>query len=176
MARVDKFRKISIIIRLALPFLSIILTFYQLPMVINHRGAQPIRSLIASFDMLLATFTSNAVVLSSLLQDRGYKKTKYKHGTERDGFHVKRPNTGADELKKVLSNKWGSDEDLMRSSDRDGDVVELGGNGKVLIAMDILKGDGKKNGREHERPEVPPKAKLQDIRVATTWEIRVDKE
>ena len=176
MARVDKFRKISIVIRLALPFLSIILTFYQLPMVINHRGAQPIRSLIASFDILLATFTSNAVVLSSLLQDRGYKKTKYKHGTERDGFHVKRPNTGAAELKKVLSNKWGSDEDLMRSSDRDGEVVELGENGKVLIAMDILKGDGKKNGREHERPEVPPKAKLQDIRVATTWEIRVDKE
>ena len=64
----------------------------------------------------------------------------------------------------------------MRSSDRDGDVVELGDNWKVLIAMDILKGDGKKNGREHERPEAPPKAKLQDIRVATTWEIRVDKE
>jgi hypothetical protein len=121
--------------------------------------------------------TSNAVVLSSLLQDRGYKKTKYKHGTERDGFHVKRPNPGANELKKVLSNKWGSDEDLMRSSDRDRDALELGGDGKVLIAMEVLKGDGKKRGAGPlERPEVPPKAKLQDIRVATTWEIRVDEE
>jgi hypothetical protein len=116
-------------------------------------------------------------VLSSLLQDRGYKKTKYKHGTERDGFHVKRPNPGANELKKVLSNKWGSDEDLMRSSDRDRDALELGGDGKVLIAMEVLKGDGKKRGAgPPERPEVPPKAKLQDIRVATTWEIRVDEE
>lgn len=67
-------RKISIILRMALPLAGVILTCYQLPTVISHRGEQQFRSLVASFDILLATFISNAIVLGSLLQDRGYKR------------------------------------------------------------------------------------------------------
>jgi hypothetical protein len=45
-------------------------------------------TLLASFDALLVTCISNVTVLVSLLQDCGDKKTKYKDGTEHDGFHV----------------------------------------------------------------------------------------
>jgi hypothetical protein len=174
-----KNRQASIIARLALPFLSIILTSYALPHIINRRFAQPSRSLLASFDILLATFISNATVLVSLLQDRGYKKTKYKHGTEHGGYHVK-----GSGLKPSQKDKWGSDEDLMRSSDRDDLSKNSDGKGGMIISvegfsmMDLKRGRSTR-GRDRSRsrdktlPE-PPKAKLREIRVANTWEIRVE--
>jgi hypothetical protein len=182
-------RQASIIARLALPFFSIILTSYALPRVVHHRFAQPTRSLMASMEMLLATFISNATVLVSLLQDRGYKKTKYKHGTERDGFHVKgsglKPSALADRgIIKNRKDRWGSDEDLMRSSDRDDLSKNSDGKGETVISVegismvDLKRGNSmrardRSRSRDKTLPE-PPKAKLREIRVANTWEIRVE--
>jgi hypothetical protein len=47
-SRLPTSRKLSVILRLALPFLDIILTIYQLPQVTSHHGDQRLRSLIAS--------------------------------------------------------------------------------------------------------------------------------
>jgi hypothetical protein len=156
-----------------------------MPYIINRRFAQPIRSLLASFDILLATFISNAIVLISLLQDRGYKKSKYKHGTERDGFHVKGAQKGGigDGVGRVRHERWGSDEDLMRGSD--GDDASLGKktDGTIVSVESIGMRDLQKNGslrterdrsRDKGLPGVPGKVKLKEIRVATTWDIRVE--
>jgi hypothetical protein len=182
-----KNRQASIIFRLALPILSIGLTIYALPHIINHRFAQPIRSLLASFDILLTTFISNATVLISLLQDRGYKKTKYKHGTERDGFHVKAAADPLDGLGRgamqTRKERWGSDEDLMRSSDVD-DLSKNGdGKGETVVSVesigmqDLTRGGSTRDrsrSRDQALPEEPQRAKLKEIRVASTWEIRVE--
>jgi hypothetical protein len=136
---------------MALPLFGIIVTLYQIPKVISHHGAQPFRTLVASFDILISTAAANAVVLGSLLQDRGYKKAKYKHGvTELDGF-ARRPSAPGH----TLRDTWGSDEDLMRA-DAEGKVV--------VIGMDELPIQG---------VEEPAKAKLSEIRVASTWEVKV---
>jgi hypothetical protein len=166
-------------IRLALPLVSIALTFYQMPYIISHHFSQPVRSLLASMDMLLATFISNAVVLLSLLQDRGYKKTKYKHGTAKAGFHTRGTiggdGAGGGGRNSRPTTRWGSDENLMRISEGEGD-------GKaVLISMEVLKGDRKSvvastDGLELDAPEVPERARLQEIRVASTWEVRVESD
>ena len=160
-------------LRLSLPILSIALTLYQLPRVIEYRGQQPSRSLVASFDMLLATFTSNALVLVSLLQDRGYKKSKYKVQPltyeNRNGL-TKTPTAGGGRR----PSRWGSDEDL----------ISEGKEGSGVIAMEVFPGTGTgtgsrgKSSAEGGRPspvlEEPAKAKLQEIRVATTWQISVE--
>ena len=135
-------------------------------MVINHRGEQHFRSLVASFDILLATFTSNAVVLASLLQDRGYKKTKYKHGDARSGFNVRKGSAGGVTERefaatKVLHDRWGSDEDLMRTSSG-------GDKGSVVIGLDDLAGPARSR-------DLLPKVKFPEIRVASTWDIQVDR-
>jgi hypothetical protein len=179
-------RQASIIGRLALPLLSVGFTAYAMPVIVDRRFAQPTRSLLASMDILLATFISNATVLISLLQDRGYKKTKYKHGTERDGFHVKATLKGGvlQGVGKVRHERWGSDEDLMRSESDDASLRKKG-DGTVVsvesIGMKDLKRGGSVGGeRSRERskdrvlPEVPGKVKLKEIRVATTWDIRVE--
>jgi len=158
---------------MALPFLGNILTIYQIPTVILHHGAQQFRSLVASFDILLATFAANAVVLGSLLQDRGYKKEKYKYkygagaGTE---FNVKR-----DQIATMRGARgrevWDSDEELVTPADGDkeGDLVigmrELDMAGKV-------ERDSSESSRKG-KPEVPPKAKFPEIRIASTWEVKV---
>jgi hypothetical protein len=128
-------------------------------------------------------------VLVSLLQDRGYKKTKYKHGIERGGFHAKgsglKPSVLGDRgIIKSRKYRWGSDEDLMRSSDRDDLSKNSDGKGETIISvegismMDLKRGNSTRDrdrsrSRDKTLPE-PPKAKLREIRVANTWEIRVE--
>ncbi|TVY81463.1 hypothetical protein LSUE1_G002770, partial [Lachnellula suecica] len=154
-SRLSKKQKASIIFRLALPLLSTAFNMYQIPRVIHTLGAQPTRSLMASIDILLATFTANAVVLASLLQDRGYKKTKFKQRSVDMGRKMELM-TARSHASVVggRNNRWSSDEDLIIEGERR--------NGP--IRLQVLKG---------ERPfsdvsglEKPDKAKLQEIRVA----------
>lgn len=184
-------RKITILLRLSLPTLSIILTLYTLPRVVQKHGSQPFRSLLASFDILLATFTSNALVLVSLLQDKGYKKSKYK--TPAKGYETR---VGASQAGGTANGNgafnggrrpsaWGSDDDLISSVDEEREAGKSGGS---VVAMEVLprKSDvgGKlgtgRSGRSRSRGrgliEEPPRAKLQEIRVAQTWEIVVEDE
>ncbi|RDW67614.1 hypothetical protein BP6252_09010 [Coleophoma cylindrospora] len=146
--------KFSIIMRLALPLIGVVFTAGQISTVISHNGEQQLRSLLASIDILLSTAIANAVVLGSLLQDRGYKKTKFKYS----------PNAGA-ELKNIKTNtatggrkqgraRWGSDEDLMWSTSDGGDE-SLGQNVHL---------------------QVPPKTKMPQIHVNQTWEVEVEIE
>lgn len=159
-------------LRLGLPMLSIALTLYQLPRVIEYRGQQPFRSLVASFDILLATFTSNALVLVSLLQDRGYKKSKYKvqpSTYENRNVLTKTPTAGGGRR----PSRWGSDEDL----------ISEGKESTGVIAMEVYpsstsRGKGSaeigRGGRTSPVIEEPARAKLQEIRVAQTWQITVE--
>lgn len=144
---------------MALPILGIALTIYQLPMVISHQGAQQFRTVVASFDILLATFTSNAVVIGSMLQDRGYKKEKYKYNSQ----NTKRNDGGS----RRPTNPWGSDEDLMRP----GESSEDGKEGVLIGLRSLGRSDSRKSLR---RPEELPKVKFPEIRVANTWEVQVD--
>lgn len=152
-------RKISILLRMALPLLGIGLTVYQVPTVVSHAGAQQNRSLVASFDILLATFTSNAVVLGSLLQDRGYKKEKYKPSRIKQDFHHKR---GHGTLSLM---RWSSDDELMRLSS--GKEDERG------ISLDTLSLKSKKGGKKEA---VMERARFPEIRVNSTWEVQVEVE
>jgi acetyl-CoA carboxylase alpha subunit len=153
------------------------MTAYKLHRVTSQHGAQPIRTLLASLEILLVTFTSNAVVLTSLLQDRGYKKSKYRHVQE---LHIipKTPRSG------TRPSNWGDSVE---------DLIVLMGDRRIedhgaAIGMEVLRVDGRsvvvqkptKGDEDRERGKGKsmdgmvsplPSAKLQDIRVATTWEI-----
>lgn len=152
-----------------------------MPYIISEHFLQPTRSLLASLDILLTTFIANAVVLLSLLRDRGYKKTKYKHGTALAGYHTK-GTMGSGGRKRAGESpqltKWGSDENLV-SSDDHGYSDTKG----VSISMEVLSDKRSRSSAERTSPgrtsqehglEVPPQAKLQEIRIASTWEVSVE--
>jgi hypothetical protein len=140
--------------------INIVFTSYQLYAIPSHEYAQHRRTLLASIDVLVASFVSNAVVITSLLQDKGYKKTKYKYSYDTkalgngaimlDGFDSKSPNHRT----RALTDRWGSDEDLMRTSE--------GESKRETIMMNNL------------GVAEPERAKMSSIRVAQTWEVDVE--
>lgn len=144
-------RKLAIAIPLALPLACVAVTAYRIPSVIDRLGEQPFRTLIASVEILVATMSANAVVLSSLLQDRGYKKMKYKPSDSNTR------NLETSNGKKAVQSQWGSDDDLMRADDfnKHSTSVEL------------------KELRPHQQPEP---AKLRAIAVESTWNIEISEE
>ncbi|KAJ5917323.1 hypothetical protein N7466_010877 [Penicillium verhagenii] len=104
-------RKIGLVILFCLSLLLVGITSYRVPSVIERRGNQPYRSLIASLEILAATAVSNALVIGSFVRDRGVKKLKYKRDMASasvsesiDNGYVRR-NT-------VMQHQWGSDSDL----------------------------------------------------------------
>lgn len=111
MAQMPIKRKFALVVLFCLSLVLVAITCYRVPSVIDRRGAQPYRSLVASLEILAATAVSNLVVIGSFVRDRGVKKLKYKRAqgsasvTEsKDNSHVRR-NT-------VMHHQWGSDSDL----------------------------------------------------------------
>lgn len=111
MAQMPIKRKFALVTLFCLSLVLVAITCYRVPSVIERRGAQPYRSLVASLEILAATAVSNLVVIGSFVRDRGVKKLKYKRAqgsasvTESmDNSYVRR-NT-------VMQHQWGSDSDL----------------------------------------------------------------
>jgi hypothetical protein len=95
-----------------LSFILVIITGFRVPLVIQRQGLQQFRTMLASSEILAATFVSNAIILGSFLRDRGVKKAKYKpnaNGSTTDSFD-RRSSTRRPTLQRL-----DSDEDLARS-------------------------------------------------------------
>jgi hypothetical protein len=111
MAQIPLKRKFALVVLFCLSLVLVAITCYRVPTVIERRGAQPYRSLVASLEILAATAVSNLVVIGSFVRDRGVKKLKYKRAqgsasvTESMGSSYVRRNT-------VMQHQWGSDSDL----------------------------------------------------------------
>lgn len=111
MAQISLKRKFALVVLFCLSLILVAITCYRVPTVIERRGAQPYRSLVASLEILAATAVSNLVVIGSFVRDRGVKKLKYKRAqgsasvTESMGSSYVRRNT-------VMQHQWGSDSDL----------------------------------------------------------------
>ncbi|RKF63509.1 putative integral membrane [Erysiphe neolycopersici] len=84
-------QKLNILLRLSLPLFPIVLSLYAIPALCGQdpfATSQIRRTLLVSIDVLLTAFSANAVVLFSFLQDKGVKKSKFRHTQE--GFHTNR--------------------------------------------------------------------------------------
>lgn len=74
--------KLESLLLMLFPLVNICFTTYRLPSTVSsdHLGSQRYRTFMASLDILLSTASANALVVTSFLQGRGFKKTTtYKH-------------------------------------------------------------------------------------------------
>ncbi|KAF1997359.1 hypothetical protein P154DRAFT_282328 [Amniculicola lignicola CBS 123094] len=101
-------RKLSLVALFSMSVILIVITGVRVPAVIERRGIQQFRTVLASSEILAATIVSNAIILGSFLRDRGVKKSKYKFGSTNDSMD-RRSSTRRPTLR-----QWGSDEDLAR--------------------------------------------------------------
>ncbi|KAL4806566.1 hypothetical protein BDV18DRAFT_159738 [Aspergillus unguis] len=106
-------RKIALTVLFALSLILIGITSYRVPSVIQHKGSQQYRSLLASLEILAATAVSNAVVISSFVRDKGVKKVKYKNTLAPASVNesIDRAST---RRATITHHHWGSDSDLAR--------------------------------------------------------------
>jgi hypothetical protein len=101
-------RKVQLTLLFSLSLSVVGMTLYRVPHVIWEDGRQQYRSLLASVELLFATFASNALVLGSFVRDRGVKKQKFRRGSNVDSIDR------ASNRRPTLHRHWGSDEDLVR--------------------------------------------------------------
>jgi hypothetical protein len=111
MAQIPMKRKLGLVVLFCLSLFLVAITCYRVPSVIDHYGAQPYRSLIASLEILAATAVSNAVVIGSFVRDRGVKKLKYKR-TQGSASVTESMDTSHTRRNTVMQHQWGSDSDL----------------------------------------------------------------
>ncbi|KAL4977042.1 hypothetical protein BDW66DRAFT_44450 [Aspergillus desertorum] len=106
-------RKIALVVLFALSLILVAITSYRVPSVIQHKGSQQYRSLLASLEILAATAVANVVVISSFVRDKGVKKVKYK-----DTLASASVNECIDQNSTrratITQHQWGSDSDLAR--------------------------------------------------------------
>lgn len=78
--RIPTKRKVLLVMLFCFGFLTVGITLYRVPKIIQLRGDQIFRSMWASIELLAATTVSNIVALGSFLRDSGAKKTKFRPG------------------------------------------------------------------------------------------------
>jgi hypothetical protein len=103
-------RKIQLLLLFSLSLTIVAFTFYRIPRIIRDDGRQQIRSLLASVELLIATTSSNALVIGSFVRDRGVKKQKFRRTSMADSFD----RASSQRRRPMLHRHWGSDEDLVR--------------------------------------------------------------
>ncbi|KAL4876304.1 hypothetical protein BJY04DRAFT_223241 [Aspergillus karnatakaensis] len=106
-------RKVSLVILFALSLILVGITSYRVPSVIQHKGSQQYRSLLASLEILAATAVSNVVVISSFVRDKGVKKAKYKKTIGSASVNESLDHSSARRAT-ITHHQWGSDSDLAR--------------------------------------------------------------
>ncbi|KAL6230598.1 hypothetical protein BDW75DRAFT_63202 [Aspergillus navahoensis] len=106
-------RKIALVVLFALSLILVAITSYRVPSVIQHKGSQQYRSLLASLEILAATAVANVVVISSFVRDKGVKKVKYKD-TLASGSVNECIDHSSTRRATITHHQWGSDSDLAR--------------------------------------------------------------
>ncbi|EWC44880.1 hypothetical protein DRE_00939 [Drechslerella stenobrocha 248] len=110
-------RKLQLIALFSLSVIPISVASGRIPAIMDKNYLQPFRTLMASLEILAATFASNALVLSSFLRDKGPKRAKFKtYSTDAGDSRVGRSVATVRNRSEAGAAYWGSDEDLVRDT------------------------------------------------------------
>lgn len=139
--------KAEFLLLVSFPLINIAFTLYRVLDTVNatNAGSQPVRTMLASVDILVATATANTLVVVSFLQDRGFKKPKYRHAVadgpierplpmEMDSLGFSSNGTRTNMKATSVRRQWDSDEDLMRDVYRD--TAPVTDNGESVTTTD----------------------------------------
>lgn len=77
--RIATKRKVLLVLLFCFGFLTVGITAYRLPNIVQNNGSQITRSMWASIELLAATAVANLVALGSFLRDSGAKKKRFRH-------------------------------------------------------------------------------------------------
>lgn len=98
--RIPTKRKFLLVLLFFFGFVTVAITVYRIPNIIQHQGDQVYRSMWASIELFAATVVANLVALGSFLRDSGAKKQKFRHDYGSSG------NTSSHRHGPMLTGEW----------------------------------------------------------------------
>lgn len=98
--RIPTKRKVLLVLLFFFGFVTVGITVYRIPNIIQSHGDQVYRSMWASIELFAATIVANLVALGSFLRDSGAKKQKFRHDYGSSG------NTSSHRQGPILTGEW----------------------------------------------------------------------
>ncbi|KAF4962931.1 hypothetical protein FSARC_9004 [Fusarium sarcochroum] len=103
-------RKILLIMLFSFGLLTVGITLYRIPHIIEANGSQVVRSMWASIEILAATAVGNIVALGSFLRDSGVKRKKFKESNSYSGYSNSRSQSVPTKLTRTAGHSQWEDE------------------------------------------------------------------
>ncbi|KAF5019007.1 hypothetical protein F66182_8997 [Fusarium sp. NRRL 66182] len=100
-------RKALLIMLFSFGLLTVGITLYRIPRIVEAQGSQVVRTMWASVEILAATAVGNIVALGSFLRDSGVKRNKFKESNSYSGYSNSRSQTLATRLTRTgVHSQW----------------------------------------------------------------------
>nr|RBR02299.1 hypothetical protein FVER53263_10131 [Fusarium verticillioides] len=109
-------RKVLLIMLFSFGLLTVGITLYRIPRIIEAHGSQVVRTMWASIEILAATAVGNIVALGSFLRDSGVKRKKFKESNSYSGYSNSRSQSQPTKLTRTAHSQW-EDEDHVHPRD-----------------------------------------------------------
>ncbi|CVL10497.1 hypothetical protein LB506_008925 [Fusarium annulatum] len=109
-------RKVLLIMLFSFGLLTVGITLYRIPRIIESHGIQVVRTMWASIEILAATAVGNIVALGSFLRDSGVKRKKFKESNSYSGYSNSRSQSQPTKLTRTAHSQW-EDEDHVRTTE-----------------------------------------------------------
>ncbi|KAF7535003.1 hypothetical protein G7Z17_g13275 [Cylindrodendrum hubeiense] len=109
-SQIARKRKVLLVMLFSLVFVTVGITLYRMPNIIQKNGSQVDRTMWASVEILAATAVGNTVALGSFLRDSGVKRKKFKGSNSYSGYSDSRSRTNPTRLTQTAVSRW-DDED-----------------------------------------------------------------
>ncbi|KAM0234038.1 hypothetical protein ACHAP5_010216 [Fusarium lateritium] len=103
-------RKVLLIMLFSFGLLTVAITLYRIPRIIEANGSQVVRTMWASVEILAATAVGNIVALGSFLRDSGVKRKKYKDSNSYSGYSNSRSQSQPTKLTRTAGHSQWEDE------------------------------------------------------------------
>jgi hypothetical protein len=111
-------RKVLLIMLFSFGLLTVGITLYRIPKILQAGGSQVLRTMWASIEILAATAVGNIVALGSFLRDSGVKRKKYKDSESYDGYSNSRSQSQGTRLTRTAGqSQWEEDETPVRTTE-----------------------------------------------------------
>ncbi|KAH7173925.1 uncharacterized protein B0J16DRAFT_376496 [Fusarium flagelliforme] len=105
-------RKVLLIMLFSFGLLTVGITLYRIPRIIEASGSQVVRTMWASIEILAATAVGNIVALGSFLRDSGVKRKKYKDSESYDGYSNSRSQSQGTRLTNRGQSQWENEDEM----------------------------------------------------------------
>ena len=108
-SQIPRKRKILLVMLFSLALITVGVTLYRMPRILQEHGSQVVRTMWASVEILAATGVGNTVALGSFLRDSGVKKKKF-NNTSSEGYSNSRSQSQGTKVQRTLASQHWDDE------------------------------------------------------------------